>query len=151
MRRRTARHARPLESFVKLIVFSITDAESTPIYCAIPIDKVRRVLNKGVHLDEVNCSFPRLDLSNYAFNQPIAPDRAYTLLLELREGSLWGLQIPALPTLMKVPQQSIKSFSSKDNAHPMRSVINQFVTLTESEPAQTLFLLDLDRFQKHSI
>ena len=150
MRRRTARHARPLESLVKLMVFSIADAESTPIYCAIPMDKVRRVLNKGLHLDEVNSSFPRLDLSRYAFNQALVPDRAYTLLLELREGLLWGLQIPALPTLVNVPEQSIKSFSSEDNVHPMRSVLNQFVTLTESEPAQTLFLLDLDRLSTMS-
>ncbi len=148
MRRRTARHARPLELQLKLMVFPIGDGISAPTYCAIPMPQVRQVLNKGQHLNQDFCDYSKFDLNAYAFNQAIDPTIAYTLLVESESNhspTLWGLQIPTLPTLINVPEQSVKAFSSEDDAHPMRSILHRFVTLTESEPNQTIFLLDLDR------
>jgi hypothetical protein len=144
MRRRTARHARSVESQVKLMVFPIGHDKSS-IYCAIPMTDINQVLNKGQHLNEANYELPRLDLQAYAFEQPIFAEISYTLILNHHSNLLWGLQIPILPVLVNVEEQSIKPFVSEDDAHPMRSVINRFVTLTDSETMQTLFLLDLDR------
>lgn len=155
MRRRTTRHARPIELQLKLMVFPISDGTSAPTYCAIPMPKVRQVLNKGQHLNPDFCHYPQFDLSAYAFGQAIAPATSYTLLIGDQSHDsndlkpVWGLQIPTLPTLINVAEQSIKTFSTEDdahpNAHPMRSILHQFVTLTEAEPNQTLFLLDLHR------
>jgi hypothetical protein len=148
MRRRTSRHARPIELQLKLMVFPVGDQSASPIYCAIPMPQVRQVLNKGQHLKPEFCDYPKFDLNAYAFDQAIAPEVSYTLLLEGKSSDspvMWGLQIPTLPTLINVPEQSIKTFSSEDDAHPMRSMLHRFVTLTEAEPNQTLFLLDLDR------
>jgi hypothetical protein len=148
MRRRTARHARPIELQRKLMVFSVGDRASVPIYCAIPLLQVRQVLNKGQHLKPEFCDYSKFDLNAYAFDQAIAPEVSYTLLVEGKSSdstAMWGLQIPTLPTLINVPEQSIKPFSTDDDTHPMRSILHRFVTLTETEPNQTLFLLDLDR------
>jgi hypothetical protein len=148
MRRRTARHARPLELQRKLMVFAVGDRSATPIYCAIPMLQVRQVLNKGQHLKPEFCDYSKFDLNAYAFDQSIAPEAAYTLLITCQSTdsqATWGLQIPTLPTLINVPEQSIKPFSTEDETHPMRSILHRFVTLTEAEPNQTLFLLDLDR------
>jgi hypothetical protein len=148
MRRRTARHARPLELQLKLMVFPIGDRLSSPTYCAIPMAQVRQVLNKGQHLNQEFCDYSKFDLNAYAFDQPIEPQSSYTLLVESqssRSPAIWGLQIPTLPTLVNVPEQSIKTFSSEDDLNPIRSILHRFVTLTDSEPNQTLFLLDLDR------
>ncbi len=147
MRRRTARHARPIELQLKLMVFPVGDRVSSPIYCAIPMPQVRQVLNKGQHLKAEFRDYPKFDLNAYAFDQAIDPKAAYTLLVEDQSNpskALWGLQIPTLPTLINVPEQSVKMFSS-DDAHPMRSILHRFVTLIEAEPNQTIFLLDLDR------
>jgi hypothetical protein len=148
MRRRTARHARPIELQLKLMVFPVGDGASSPIYCAIPMPQVRQVLNKGQHLNSEFCDYSKFDLNAYAFNQAIAPEVSYTLLITGKSSDstvMWGLQIPTLPTLINVPEQSIKTFSTEDEAHPMRSILHRFVTLTDAEPNQTLFLLDLDR------
>ncbi len=146
MRRRTARHARPIDLQLTLVVFPISDGVSAPTYCAIPMPQVHQVLSKGQHLNPNFCEYPKFDLNAYAFDQTIDPEAAYTILIEGKSGdSLWGLQISTLPTLINVPEQSIKTFSSEDDAHPMRSILHRFVTLTEAEPNQTLFLLDLDR------
>lgn len=151
MRRRTARHARPIELQLKLMVFPLSDGDSAPTYCAIPMPQVRQVLNKGQHLNSEFCDYPKFDLNAYAFEQAIAPEASYTLLVEGQSSDLtamWGLQIPTLPTLINVPEQSIKTFSSDDESHPMRSILHRFVTLTEAEPNQTLFLLDLHRLSQ---
>ncbi len=151
MRRRTARHARPIELQLKLMVFPLSDGTSAPTYCAIPMSQVRQVLNKGQHLKLEFCDYSKFDLNAYAFDQAIAPEASYTILVEGKSNdstAMWGLQIPTLPTLVNVPEESIKTFSSDDEVHPMRSILHRFVTLTEAEPNQTLFLLDLHRLSQ---
>ena len=151
MRRRTL-HSKAIEPTEKFFILTIDRLQF-----AIPMGVVLRVLSPSQPIEWNTQSIPTLDLRylisditndiQNSLSHSSTIHQPYTLIIASNPDKPWGLQIPTLPNLLKLPTQAIKEFPDATTDRSMPYLSNRFITLSTGDLTQTLFLINLSHLE----
>jgi hypothetical protein len=141
MRRRTLHH-QTVEATEKFFVLTVDRVQF-----AIPMSVVLRVLSPKQPIEWNEQPIPTIDLRNLTCDAQSLDTLPYTLILHTSTQPIWGLQTPTIPNLIKLPIQAIKTFPLTDSDRPLSNLSDRFITITQGDTVQTLFLINLPHLE----
>lgn len=131
---------------MKILVFGMGN-----VNLALPIDTIYKVVNQipvyggglnGVGLAHVgDREVTVVELHRRFF----APMGSYLIIAQNREGELYGIPITQSPTLMEIPQSSLRVLPESYRHTDMYGFATHGAVIFEVEPPMTIFLLDVDQ------
>lgn len=130
----------------KVIVFGMGN-----VNLAVPIDTVYKVVKQipvygnelsGVGITHIgDREVTVVELHRRFF----APKGNYLIIAKNKAGELYGIPITQVPTLMEIPQSSLRALPESYRHVDIFGFATHVAVISEVEPPMTIFLLDVDQ------
>ena len=140
----------------KVIVFGIGD-----VNLALPVSSLYKVVNQvpiyGSGLNGVGIAHigdrevTVVDLQRQLFQSSHPTDAnnpnkgSYLVIFKNPQGSLYGIPVAVVPTLMELPQSSIRVLPEAYRHADVFGFATHVAVISETEPPMTIFLLDVNQ------